>query len=100
MDARVHDDLSPATETLDPALRLTVEHLLAGTVKKTCYQDLCRENQAKPDAVYRLIDGLTDQLRAKDELIKAQSKTIERLRFQLVELVKECTNRDDRQGLQ
>lgn len=100
MDTHVHNDSLSAPETLDPALRLTVEHLLADTVKKPCYHDICRENQAKPDAVYRLIDGMTDQLRAKDELIKAQSKTIERLRFQLVALVKECTSRDGRQGLQ
>ena len=100
MDTRVHDDSSSAPETLEPALRLTVERLLADTVKKPCYHDICRENQTKPDAVYRLIDGLSDQLRAKDELIKAQSKTIERLRFQLVELVKECSSHDGRQRLQ
>lgn len=100
MDTSVQSDFPRVLETLDPALRLTVEHLLADTVKRPCYRDLCRENQAAPDAVYRLIDGLTDQLRAKDKLIEVQSRTIDRLRFQLVELVKEFAIRDGREGLQ
>lgn len=100
MDTCVHIESAAVSDTLDPALRLTVEHLLADTVKRSCYRDLCRDNQATPDAVYRLIDGLTHEIKAKEELIKTQSRIIERLRFQLVELVKECTVRDDRPGLQ
>lgn len=100
MDTRVNDPVLPAAGTRDPALRLVVERLLADTVRQPCYHDLCRENRAAPDAVYRLIDGLTGQLQAQDELLKVQSRTIERLRFQLVELVKEFTSRDGRQGLQ
>lgn len=100
MDTRVHDKTSPVTESLDPALRITVEHLLADTVSRPCYHELCRENRATPDAVYRLIDGLTDQLKAKDTLIETQSRTIDRLRFQLVELVKAFSARENRQVLQ
>ena len=100
MDAHVDKDTSPVSGTMDPALRLTVEHLLAETTKRPCYHDVCRENRATPDVVYRLIDGLTEQLKAKDELIKLQTRTIERLRFQLVELVKECAANEGRQGLQ
>lgn len=100
MDMRTRNDIPLTTETLDPALRITVEHLLADTVKQPCYRNLCRNNQAAPDVVYRLIDGLSGQLRAKDELIKSQSRTIERLRFQLVELIKECSSREGEPGLQ
>lgn len=100
MDARAHKDDTPVSGTMDPALRLTVENLLSETAKRPCYRDLCREKQAAPDSVYRLIDGLTAQLKAKDELITLQTRTIERLRFQLVELVKECTAGEGRQGLQ
>lgn len=100
MDMRTQDDMPLTTETLDPALRITVEHLLADTVKQPCYRDLCRNNQAAPDAVYRLVDGMSRQLKAKDELIKCQSRTIERLRFQLVEIIKECSAREGEPGLQ
>lgn len=100
MDAHVHNDTSLVSGVMDPALRLTVEHLLAETIKRPCYRDLCRKEQAMPDSVYRLIDGLTGQLRSKDELIKSQARIIERLRFQLVELVKECAAGEGRQGLQ
>lgn len=100
MDAHVHKDTYPVSGTMDPALRLTVEQLLAETTKRHCYRDLCREKQATPDSVYRLIDGLTEQLKAKDDLIKLQTRTIERLRFQLDEMAKECTAGEGRQGLQ
>ncbi|MGE5626168.1 MAG: hypothetical protein ACM3ZT_11540 [Bacillota bacterium] len=100
MDTRVHNDTPQVSGAMDPALRLTVEHLLAETAKRPCYHDVCREHRAPPDAVYRLIEGMTEQLKAKDELIKLQTRTIERLRFQLVELVKKCTADEGRQGLQ
>lgn len=100
MDTHVRNDISLVSGTMDPALRLEVERLLAETVKRPCYRDLCRKEQAMPDSVYRLINGLTEQLRSKDGLIKSQAKTIERLRFHLVELVRECTADEGRQGLQ
>lgn len=100
MGTHVRNDTSPVSGTMDPALRLTVVRLLAEAAKRSCYRDLCRVKQATPDSVCRLIDGLTEQLRAKDELIKLQTRTTERLRFQLAELVKECTASEGRQGLQ
>ena len=99
MDMLVHTDTA-TTQTLDPALRDIVEHLLSDTVKQPCYLNVCRENHANPDAVYRLIDGLSHQLQAKDEQIKAQAKTIDHLRFQLIEVIKECRARDDGPSLQ
>jgi hypothetical protein len=99
MDKLVSAD-SAVTDTLDPALRGVVEHLLSDTVKRPCYRDVCRQNHANPDAIYRLIDGLSHQLQAKDEQIKTQAKTIDRLRFQLIKLIRECTARDGGPGLQ
>lgn len=92
--------IQSAAGPLDPALRLVVNRLLADTVEQHCFRELCRENQMTPDVVNRLIDGLNLQIKANEELIKTQSRTIERLRYQLIELAKECTIRDGRPVLQ
>jgi hypothetical protein len=79
----------------DPSLRRLVEHLLSNTVEKPCYRSLCRENGISPNAVYTVIDDLTDQLKLRDDRIHTQERIIERLRYQLVELIKECATHED-----
>lgn len=95
MDMHVKEQDQPDSiqNNRDPSLRRLVEHLLSNTVEKPCYRSLCRKNGISPNAVYTVIDDLTDQLKLRDECIRAQEKTIERLRFQLVELIKQCTSR-------
>jgi hypothetical protein len=93
MHVQEQEKLTSIQSESDPSLRRLVEHLLSNTVEKPCYRSLCRKNGISPNAVYTVIDDLTDQLKLRDERIRAQEKTIERLRFQLVELIKQCTSR-------
>lgn len=92
MHVKEQEKLTSIQSESDPSLRRLVEHLLSNTVEKPCYRSLCRENGLSPNAVYTVIDDLTDQLKQRDERIHTQERTIERLRFKLVELIKECTS--------
>ena len=95
MHVKQQEEVDSIQSDSDPSLRRLVEHLLSSTVEKPCYRSLCRENGISPNAVYTMLDDLTDQLKLRDDRIRTQERIIERLRYQLVELIKECASQNN-----